>query len=186
MAATAIVDFCNTQFAHDATRGTVHKELGLKHTDGAVTFASLYNRLKDMLYRPLTQFTLTANALTYKLSEYKSKSFDANNDNFKDLYDSQFFCTLHEFLEKYKEWLTEMKANNRPLHLFNLECSDKPFEVVTGVKPKKILSRLSNYSLLTDRLNSAVKDCKSKEMESKFVEMFYRATDKLITEKLSN
>lgn len=186
MAATAIVDFCNTQFDHDATNGTVHKELGLKHTDGAVTFASFYDRLKDMLYRPLTQFTLTANALTCKLSEYRSKSFNANNDNFKNLYDSQFFCTLHEFLEKYKEWLTEMKDNIRPLHLFNLECGDKPFDVVTGVKPKKILSRLSDYSLLTDRLNSAVKDCKSKGPESKFMEMFYRATDKLITDKLSN
>lgn len=186
MAATAIVDFCNTQFLHTGTQQTVHKELGLKQTPGTVSFASFYDKLHNMLYRPLTQFTLMANALTYKLSTYNSKSFGANVDHFQGLYDSQFFSTLREFFEKYQEWLTEMKDNNRSLHLFNLGCEDKPFDVVNGVKPKMIMSILSDYSLLTGRLNSAVKDCHSKETETKFLEMFHRATDRLIKEKLSN
>lgn len=186
MAATAIVDFCNTQFLQTGSQQTAHKELGVKQTLGTVSFSSFYDKLHNMLYRPLTQFTLMANALTYKLDTYKSRSFGANVDHFQGLYDSQFFGILQEFFDKYKEWLTEMKENNRSLHLFNLGCGDKPFDVVNGVKPKKIFSKLSDYSLLTGRLNSAVNACHSKEMETKFLEMFHLATDRLIKEKLSN
>ena len=39
---------------------------------------------------------------------------------------------------------------------------------------------------MTDRLNSAIKNCKSKGIENKFLEMFFIGTEKLVSEKLSN
>lgn len=83
------------------------------------------------------------------------------------------------------EWLDEMKRNKRSLDLFNLNTKDKPFEVVTGVKPKKIISLKSDYDLVTDRLNSAVKKCQSKEDNDKFLEMFFLAMRKLFNEKFN-
>jgi hypothetical protein len=129
---------------------------------------------------------MTSNALTDHLSYYRSATFNANKGNFEDFYSGTFFNELTTFIQKYHEWLTEMKNNKRSLDLFNLQCGNKPFDLVTDVKPKRILSKYSDYDLVTSRLNSAIRDCKSKGKEDKFLEMFFLGTEKLVSEKLSN
>jgi hypothetical protein len=181
LGATAIVDFSNSHFDNSS-----NLELGIKDTSGSVTFDSFYLKMKDMLYYPLVQFTMTSNALTKHLSYYRSATFNANKGNFEDFYSGTFFNELTTFIQKYHEWLTEMKNNKRSLDLFNLQCGNKPFELVTDVKPKRILSKYSDYDLVTSRLNSAIRDCKSKGKEDKFLEMFFLGTEKLVSEKLSN
>ncbi len=181
LGATAIVDFSNSSFP---TPGNM--ELGIKEIGGAISFDALHRGMKDMLYVPMTQFMLVANALTDKLDYYRSNAFNANVGNFETLYDSTFFSYLSSFISKYREWIKEMKDNKRSLDLFNLSCGNKPFELVTGVKPKKIMSRYSDYDLVSDRLNSSVKSCKSKGAENKFMEMLFLGSERLINEKLSN
>ena len=78
-----------------------------------------------------------------------------------------------------------MEDNKRSLDLFNLDQKDKPFDVVTGISPKRIASLKSDYDLVTARLNSAVKKCHSKEDRNRFLEMFYLATSKLVSEKFN-
>ena len=134
----------------------------------------------------MVQFTIMANALTHKLDTYRSNTFNANKGNFDDLYSGMFFSDLTSFFARYQEWLKEMKGNKRSLDLFNLNCGDKPFELVTGVKPKRIFSKYSDYTLVTDRLNTAVRNCKSNGKNNKFLEMFYLGTERLVKEKLSN
>ena len=112
-------------------------------------------------------------------------NFNANSDHFKELYKSSFMNELRELTRLFVEWLEEMKRNRRSLDLFNLHTNGKPFEVVTGVTPKKVASFKSNYDLVTDRLNSAVKKCHSKEDNDKFLEMFFLATSKLFDEKFN-
>lgn len=180
LAATAIVDFSNKQYAT-----TSNKELGLKDITGSVTFDSFYDKQKRLLYAPLTKFMIMANCLNYKFDYYSSKDFNANNDHFKGLYDSSFMSELQDLTAHFIEWLGEMKRNKRSLDLFNLNTKDKPFEVVTGVKPKKIASLKSDYDLVTDRLNSAIKKCHSKEDNDKFLEMFFIATTKLFNDKFN-
>lgn len=182
LAATAIVDFCNKSHLD-----TTNKELGLKDISGggAITFDSFYDRQKRQLFAPLTEFIMMANCLNYKMDYYSSKSFNANNDNFKGLYDTSFMSELQSVTASYLEWLGEMKNNKRSLDLFNLNANDRPFEVVTGCKPKKILSMMSDYDLITGRLNSAVKKCQSKEDCNKFLEMFYLGMSKLFNEKFN-
>lgn len=181
LGATSIIDFSNSKFDTPA-----NMELGIKESSDSVSFDSFYHKMYDLLYKPLVQFTLTANALTYKLDYYRSSGFAANKGNFENFYSGTFFNNLSSFLKKYREWLKEMKENKRPLDLFNLTCGDKPFDLVTGVKPKRIFSKYSDYNLVTDRLNGAIKNCKSKGVENKFLEMFFIGTEKLISEKLSN
>lgn len=181
LGATAIIDFSNSTYM-----GTSNMELGIKDGADTVSFNSFYQKMRSMLYNPMVQFTMMANALTYKADTYKSNSFNANNGNFEDLYSSIFFNDLTDFFRKYQEWLKEMRENKRSLYLFNLSCGDKPFDLVEGVKPKRILSKFSDYNLVTDRLNSAVRNCKSNGKENKFLEMFYLGTQKLVKEKLSN
>lgn len=163
LAATAIVDFSNKQHPN-----TVNKELGLKDIEDVVSFNLFYDTQKHLLFAPLTQFILMANCLDNKFDYFSSTAFNANNGNFEELYDGTFMSELRNLLVKYREWLKEMKGNKRSLDLFNLNAGDKPFDVVTGVKPAKIMSMYSNYDLIIDRLNSSVKKCKSKEQKNKF------------------
>lgn len=86
----------------------------------------------------------------------------------------------------FKQWLEEMKSNKRSLDLFNLNTKEKPFEVITGRKAKKILSAKSDYDLVTDRLNTAVKRCNSKGDADKFLEMYFLGTERLIREKFNS
>ena len=181
LAASAIVDFSNKSHPN-----TVNKELGVKDITGSVTFDSFYDNQKRLLFAPLTEFLLMANCLNYKYEYYSSKDFNANNDNFNDLYNSSFISELQTFTARFIEWLGEMKANKRSLDLFNLNTKDKPFDVVTGQKPKWVASIKSDYDLVTDRLNSSVKKCQSKEDCDKFLEMFYLATSKLFKEKFNS
>ena len=126
-----------------------------------------------------------ANALVDKINYLSSSSFAANEKHFKGLYDNTFFKELESFLNKYREWLGEMKQNKRSLDLFNLDCGGKPFNVVTGIKPKKVNSFKSDYDLVYVRLNDSIRKCKSNEMENKFLEMYFIGTQKLVSEKLS-
>lgn len=182
LAATAIVDFSNK--AHP---NTSNKELGLKEVaGGSITFDSFYDKQKKMLFAPLTEFLMMANCLNYKMSYYSSNDFNANNDNFNGLYSSAFMSELQTITSLFIEWLGEMKRNKRSLDLFNLNAKDKPFEIVTGCKPKKIVSLMSDYDLVTGRLNSAVKKCQSKEDYDKFLEMFYIGMSRLFNEKFNS
>ncbi|MDE7422069.1 MAG: hypothetical protein K2N35_17925 [Muribaculaceae bacterium] len=181
LGATSIIDFSNNIYT-----GTANMELGIKDGVESVSFNSFYHKMRNMLYNPMVQFTIMANALTHKVDTYRSNSFNANHGNFEDLYNGMFFNDLTDFFHKYGEWLKEMQDNKRSLRLFNLSCGDKPFDLVEGVKPKRILSKFSDYNLVTDRLNSAIRNCKSNGKENKFLEMFYLGTQRLVNEKLSN
>lgn len=182
LAATAVVDF--SLKTHQTP--TVNKELGLKDLADSVTFASFYDEQYGQLFAPLTQFVLMANCLTHKFAYYKSSSFNANETgNFKDIYGTAFMSGLRSFLDSYVGWLEELKGNKRSLDLFDLKCKDKPFDVVTGVKPKKIVSLKSDYDLVTARLNSAAKKCRNGGINNRFLEMFYLATARLVKEKFN-
>ena len=180
LAATAIVNF--GEFDYDSPQNL---ELGIKEGCDGVTFNTFYQGLHTMLYQPLVQFTLMSNALTHKFEFFSSSKLNANKGNFSDLYTSSFCRSLRDFIRFYHEWLDELKSNKRELDLFNLQCGDNAFNLVTDVKPKRILSTLSNYELMAARLNTAIKNCKSASKESKFLEMFYLGTQKLVKEKLT-
>lgn len=181
LGATAIINFSNSNFP-----STSNLEFGIKDGVHTVSFDSFHHRMRGELYNPMVQFSIMANALLDKLQRFSSKSFAANKGNFDNLYSGSFFQDLLGFLTKYREWLKEMKNNKRQLDLFNLECGDRPFNLITGIKPKKIFSTLSDYDLVIARLNSAIKKCKSKGVNDKFLEMFYLGTERMISEKLSN
>ena len=182
MASSAIVDFCNCEH-----QTSTNKELGIKDITGNVSFNSFYDNLTDWLRLPLTQFVLMANCFKNQSDYVTSTRLQANNKTgFVEhgLYDNQFFSTFKKFIEEYREWLKEMKSNKRSLDLFNLECGDKPFDVVTGIKPQKVRSIYSNYDLFFDRLNDAIKHCNGDD-NNKLLEMYSVATKKLSKEKFN-
>jgi len=179
LAATAAIDFSNGDYHGKA----VNKELGIRDNQHVVHLDSFGHDLSATLAAPLTQFALMANCLHDKHDFISKKSLAANNGNFDEaFYHSSFMQNVQSFAEDYRVWLGEMKDNRRQLDLFETECGNEPFNVVVGKKPKKVASLLSNYNLFYDRLNSAVKDAKG-SAESRWMEMFGRATARLVKEK---
>lgn len=178
LAASAIVDF--TLKSHT---NTVNKELGLKDLTDVVTFNSFHDAQRRQFLVPLTALTMMANCLYNKFEDYSGKGFNANGSHFKNIYNSPFMSELRAFLQQYLEWLDEMKRNKRSLDLFNLNCQDSPFDVITDVKAGKVFSTRSNHDLIKDRLNGAVKKCHSKEECDKFLEMYSLGLRQVIKDK---
>lgn len=180
LAATAIVDFCDKQHLN-----TTNKELGLRDISGNVTISSFYDEQRKTLFAPLTEFLMLTNCLNYKYDYYSSKGFNANNDNFKDLYNSSFMSALRDVTKGYIDWLAEMKDNKRALELFNLDAGEKPFDIVVGMKAKRIRSLKSDYDLVTARLNAAIKHCQGNNDCNKFMEMYFLGLSRLMKEKFN-
>lgn len=184
LGATAIVHFAK----NGVSQQPQYYELGINNTDDrdAITFGSLHNGLKDMLYVPLTQFSLMAICMVYNCYwTYTSEKFAVNRkDEMKNFHKSQFYGNLVVFLREYVSWLEQMKANTRSLNLFNMQCDAKPFELVTDVPARKSgFFEKKDYDLISDKLNK--KFTKLREPEDMFLEMFYLATKELIKEKLN-
>lgn len=182
LASTAIIDFCNNEHLD-----TVNKELGIQDINDVVSFPSFYDNITDMVRKPLTQFCLMANCFAYKKSYISSTELNANNKGIGlEVYSSTFGKNLFVYFSLFTQWLNEMKSNKRSLDLFNVGSgATKPFDVVTGVKPKKVVSFLSDYDLFFDRINAAVTKCTTTDSKNKLVETFYRGTETLVKEKFN-
>ena len=189
MAASAIVDFSfkDNRPADDPIQ-TENYELGIRDLSGDVNFTNFYDELTDYLYMPLTQFALLTNALKDDYSFLKD-ILAATKPISSDLYGSSFMKHLKNFGAAYQGWLREMARNDRSLQLFNLECGDKPFDVVNGIQEKKkIFAKNKDYNLFHARLGKKGDEAKKFVKDSNpsfFLEMFSRATESLITEKLN-
>ena len=77
-----------------------------------------------------------------------------------------------------------MADNNRAFKPFNVESIKPLFDMIAGQAPTKLFTLSSNYALCDSVLNSRwSKWNKAAAKEQKFIELFYRATKKLIERK---
>lgn len=186
LAATAIVDFSNLAINH-SVGNTQNLEFGINQTSGALTIDSFFRKTKENICLPMTQLLLMANTFSHSIDYISSSNLNANqklglNDDF---YRSTFTSNIEDFLSAYQQWLAEMKKNSRSLDLFNLECGDKPFEILTGKKPKHKISFKSDYTLLYAYINDASTKVTSGSKEDRLLELYYLATQKIVKEKLN-
>ncbi len=191
IAATAAVNFMNKDYSGKH----LNLEFGIqdiKDNDG-VTFGKFYSETEGLLIKPMTQFALMANCLKQDSPQCNlvtSESLAANlticakENNF---YSTPYFKELQAFLEKYKAWLNELNGNKRSLNLFNLNCGDKPFELLTDRKSSQggfFSFEKKDYEAFYNALNKAAQKVRGDNASSMFIETFSRATKKLVEEKL--
>lgn len=181
LSAVAVIDFDNN---HDVNTESINKEFGVASAKGALTFSSFDDKTNDMLRRPLTQLSLTANCLIHKFDFLEGQELThCFSDNF---FKSMYMSKIKKYLQNFLDWLKELQENNRSLSLFNLDCDGKPFNVVNGAtvyKWKEIGTMGKyNYDLFASRLNSTKAELNGDD-ESKLMEMFYIATQELCEKK---
>ena len=190
IAATAAINFMNNDYANKHE----NLEFGIRdiNNNDGVTFGKFYPVTEGLLMKPMTQLTMMANCLQEGSSQYNfvtSNNLVANENICKKerFYTTTYFKVLEAFLRTYKEWLKELSDNKRSLNLFNLECGDKPFELVTDRVPHQGgflgLGR-RDYEAFYDALNRAARKVRGDKASSLFIETYSRATKKMAEDKL--
>ena len=163
----------------------------INDNDG-ITFSTFYPDTESLLMKPMTQLAMMSNCLQKGSTQY---NFVTSNDlvaneiicGKEKFYTTPFFNELNTFLMNYKGWLRELSNNKRSLNLFNLECGDKPFELVTDRKPHQggfLGLGKKDYEAFYDALNRASQKVRGDKASSLFIEIYSRATKKMAEDKL--
>ncbi len=186
--ALAILKFAAT--SDEALSGdTLHYEYGLDTDDKKIQeiiFGTLGKETKATIQKPLTQFLLMNKYLTNECEkEYRHQPWAIDNNLDTAFFTSEFYNDLTDLLNNYREWLIEMADNTRAFAPFNVMRVKPLFNMVAGQAPAKIMGVMSsNYALCDSMLNSNWhKLDKTATKEQRFMELFYRATKKLVERK---
>lgn len=206
-AALSIIDFANDQ--NLSTENSIainpkYKEFGVKDNSNVVSFNNLHEKTQNIIKEPLSKlfyFNLFCNdVLREKLGErFATDGLYKIDSNFIQ---QPFYSTISDFFKSFRIWLGELSRNSVSFTPFLItqitneqtkEVEDIKYDIqniynlVNGVDTKKggIFSS-KNYNLFVEKLNKADKEDGSNytSPEIKFVELFSKATDKLIKEKL--
>jgi hypothetical protein len=193
-AALSIVDFMTIPSSQLVTidgvpQNSMYKEYGIKQAKDSIIFEDLSDQTKNLIEKRLTQYTLFCKFLKEQMRESVKTQPWA-----KDLhYDDNFMAgAFYTNLLKYKDytftWLEELARNKRGFIPYEIEENkNELFSFVKGIKPARVLSLNSNYALFDDRLNNIARSFVTKNEQTKnftFVELFFRATQRLVEEKL--
>ena len=183
VSALAIVDFSKS--SHKGN--TIHKEFGLENDSNRVIYENFGYITRTYIHESITQFMLFCNYFKdVTKSELISQRWAKDGKIEASYINSQYIKTLNIFQENFRYWLNEMDDNGcdkRRLSIFELSNTKNAFEIVKGIKTKKVMSLASNYALFDDFLNE--QKTKSINKEQYLIESFYLATKKLIQKKLN-
>lgn len=188
-AALAILNFASTQ-DESLTGKTKTYEFGIDTNDEdikQVIFKDLGPETRGLIQKGLTMFFLKNKYIKNELDdEYKHQPWAVDcglDDNF---FTSDFFKDLTRFEDAFATWLDELDNNKRSFKPFAQEKTNPLFDLVNGQKARKLPVLSRNYSLLDSTMNGNWKGWnKSASKEQKFMELFYRATDKLTLKKFN-
>lgn len=188
-AALAILNFASTP-DESLTGKTKTYEFGIDTNDEdikQVIFKDLGPETRGLIQKGLTMFFLKNKYIKNELyDEYKHQPWAVDcglDDNF---FTSDFFKDLTRFEDAFATWLDELDNNKRSFKPFAQEKTNPLFDLVNGLKARKLPVLSRNYSLLDSTMNGNWKGWnKSASKEQKFMELFYRATDKLTLKKFN-
>lgn len=190
ISALAILNFAATP-DESLEKGTLHYEYGLDSdapAGGPIIFRNLGTRTKELIQKPMTQFMLMGKYLENVCEhEYRHQPWAIDNKLDRNFFTGQFYadvCSVHQY---YVEWLREMGNNKRAFKPFDEDRVFPLFDIINeGAAPRKSYCLSSNYALVDNVLNGRWKNWnRTAPVEQKFIELFYRATEKLVKDKFN-
>jgi len=190
--AMALFDFAANADGIDNSNGiapTIYKEFGITADVDSIHMPHLERSSRTLIERPLTEFTLFAKYMKEELPNAQNGQVWVTDDiNYNEkVLSGNFNSDLMSFIDQYMGWLSEMADNKRSFAPFVLEENrGDVFGLVRDVNTKKVLSTKSNYDLYNTRLNGISKArLKQNEPEGKLVAHLYKATQKLVKDKIN-
>lgn len=214
-AGLSILDFVNpdkklVNFQKDSVdkRKTVYKEFGINSNVEEIGFDDLATETQKLIVNPLSRFMLFSkymgNTIVRRTEDGTDKfvaeivsEFDIfNKENKYQPYAHKRFvggfrnniANLETVLSQFIDWLQEMSQQSRRFSPFNLTRADA-FSFVNGnislINNKN--NKYKNWAKVDNELNRQIKKINSSLTdESKFIELFYRATEALINQTTQN
>lgn len=191
-AALSILKFASTP-DNELDGRTQTYEYGIDTNDEdikQVIFKDLGPETRQLIQKPLTMFLLMNKYMKSALSsQYKYQPWAKDCGLDENFFTSQYYADLVKFQDAFRVWLQELDDNKRSFKPFDENRVIPLFDLVNGAKAHKILWPLhdlfaKNYALMDSFLNTNwPKWNKTASKEQKFMEVFYRATDKLTLKK---
>lgn len=183
ISALALVDFANSSKPSSAD----HKEFGIEVDTKNIIFENLGSKTKSLLMKSLTQFLLFSKFVSENIpTNFLSQPWARDREINKTFFDSDFIKTLKLLQSNFINWLNEMSTQQRAFQPFELHTdTSRVFDLIKGIDSKRVVSLDKNYNLFNNRLNKHSGEVKTGEKEQQFVELFYLATQKLVSEKFN-
>lgn len=179
--ALAVIDFANDSEVSDRKV----KEFGVENESQNLTFFDLGDKTQLDLLKPLSKYYFFVLYAKNKLRNNLGADF-ANRLKIKDsfLFES-FYTNFSKFNEHFWMWLEQMGANQRGFSPYTLDATNNIFETIKGLEPsKKFFDKTKNYEKITATLNKEAKSINtSKSTENRFLEVFFKSTDRLMQSK---
>lgn len=169
----------------------IFREYGIVDNSPNLRFKNLGNKSKSAIQKTLTQFTYAVQYWRKNLKNFPKEPWVSRGKiKFEDAFLSQdFYSTdLIQFCMRYVEWLKEMEQNQRSFKPFNLE-GDLLHNMVSGIEQKKkgfFGKREWGFTQYEAYLNSAEREMAEFEPINKFMNLFYRATEKIYEDRIAN
>jgi uncharacterized membrane protein YeaQ/YmgE (transglycosylase-associated protein family) len=207
--ALAVLDFANDMAqssAHGKANDPKYKEFGIDNIDQSnpvVTFSNLSQATQQYLKVNLSQLYFFSLYNDNKLRSQFSAPFAANapkiDDNFTN---SHFYNAITSFLAEYKIWLGELQRNKISFAPFVFQTnmdddgnvtgltsvSKDIFTLINGIskKSKGLLSGfgMKSYDIITSKMSKLDKESNYSNVESKFLDLFSKATKESINQEL--
>ena len=188
VAAMSVIDFGMQQQDVIQIQGRRFLEFGIDNFTNSIDFSVLGIASKAMVQKPLTKYHFFKMYLDRQLSRSTNCQPWSNRGKVKITKDfinpnSGFFQVLDSFNKRFGEWINEMAANDPPFVPFNEGAT--LLNSVSNEPTKKSGSKLrkQNFVLFDDYLNAAERKIGNPTQVQKFIELFNRATAKLLTER---
>jgi len=212
-AAMSILDFVNAEkksvnFQKDGNgnRKTIYKEFGINSDVAEISFDNLAAETQKLIVNPLSRFMLFAKYMGYTIvtktengiDKFVAERVERNNifskeNKYQPYAHGRFtggfrnkITDLETVQCLFFDWLQEMTQQSRKFLPFNL-TTNNAFDFVKGNISLIVKKRFNDWVRVDNELNKQIANTnKSLEFESKFIEVFYRATESLINQTTQN
>lgn len=140
--AMSIIDFCSIPDDQLVSEGgnalnPLFKEYGLANDKLSLTLKDFGIQTRTMMNKPLVKFYLAYLYITHQLAHDIGHGYTQDKPELtRGFLTTSFFTTLQQnFFVAYRQWLVELKGNQRSFVPFNLDA-EKPSEAINGIAPK--------------------------------------------------
>lgn len=192
ISALSILDYANNIQYLSIENPTIYKEYSIEAEEGdnptKLFFSNLGQGSRMMLQRYMTQFILFCKYQNEQLNDSLNQLWATEGGIDNNFLTQNFYANIRQFSNGYIEWLAEMgdEKNGRAFQPFVLDCSPKNlFDLVNGVKPEKVMDLASNYALYDKYLNKKRSEANKASKEQYFLDIFDKATEKLVHDKFN-
>ena len=169
----------------------IYKEYGLAADKTVLSLKDFGLPTRQLVNRNMAKFHLAYMYITHQLRDDIGRGYTVDRPQItKAFLSSTFFNTLTaDFLVGYRQWLKEMKTNQRSFAPFNLNTA-KLSDCLNDIAPKSSLFRSAiDYNTLLSALNRASQEAtRSRRYDNDHValrlfDLLFHTLDRLVDEK---